>query len=42
MPYEPKVGSGDTAPAEPKHERQRPKRPLPALLGGLPKPEPEK
>jgi ATP-dependent RNA helicase RhlE len=41
-PYEPKVGSGDTAPAEPKRERQRPKRPLPALLGGLPKPEPEK
>jgi ATP-dependent RNA helicase RhlE len=42
-PYEPKVSSGDTATtAEPKRSHHRPKRPVPALLGGLPKPEPEK
>jgi len=41
-PYEPKAGAGDTAPPEPKRSHHRPKRPVPALLGGLPKPEPEK
>ncbi|CAG0943959.1 MAG: ATP-dependent RNA helicase RhlE [Rhodocyclaceae bacterium] len=41
-PYEPKVSSGETAAPEPKRSHHRPKRPVPALLGGLPKPEPEK
>ena len=41
-PYEPKAGSGETAAAEPKRSPHRPKRPLPALLGGLAKPAPEK
>ena len=40
-PYEPKVSSGETAAPEPKRSHHRPKRPVPALLGGLPKPEPE-
>ncbi|MDR2240583.1 MAG: DEAD/DEAH box helicase [Zoogloeaceae bacterium] len=37
-PYESKAASSDAAP-EPKRAPQRLKRPLPALLGGLPKPE---
>ena len=42
-PYEPKVSSPDTAPApEPKRSHYRAKRPVPALLGGVPKQEPEK
>ena len=40
-PYESRVSAHDTA-AEPKRSRHRPKRPVSALLGGLPKPEPEK
>jgi ATP-dependent RNA helicase RhlE len=40
-PYESRVSSQDTAPPEPKRSHHRPKRPVPALLGGLPKPEPE-
>jgi ATP-dependent RNA helicase RhlE len=41
-PYESRVSSGETAPPEPKRSHHRPKRPVPALLGGLPKTEPEK
>ena len=41
-PYEPKVGLPETATAEPKRSHHRPRRPVPALLGGLPKAEPEK
>ena len=41
-PYEPKVSAGGTAAPEPKRSHHRPKRPVPALLGGLPKPETEK
>ncbi|MBE7460446.1 MAG: DEAD/DEAH box helicase [Zoogloeaceae bacterium] len=41
QPYEPKVSPGGTAAAEPKRSSHRPKRPVPALLGGLPKTEPE-
>jgi ATP-dependent RNA helicase RhlE len=42
-PYEPKVGAPDTAATpEPKRSHHRPRRPVPALLGGLPKPDPEK
>ena len=40
-PYESRVSSQDTAAPEPKRSHHRPKRPVPALLGGLPKPEPE-
>jgi ATP-dependent RNA helicase RhlE len=40
-PYESRVSAQDTAPPEPKRSHHRPKRPVPALLGGLPKPEPE-
>ncbi len=41
-PYEPKVSAQSTATAEPKRAHHRPKRAVPALLGGGPKPEPEK
>jgi len=41
-PYESRVSSGETAAPEPKRSHHRPKRPVPALLGGLPKTEPEK
>jgi ATP-dependent RNA helicase RhlE len=41
-PYESRGSSTDTAAPEPKRSHHRPKRPVPALLGGLPKPEPEK
>jgi len=41
-PYESRVSTLDTAAAEPKRSHHRPKRPVPALLGGLPKTEPEK
>ncbi len=40
-PYESRGSSADTAAPEPKRSHHRPKRPVPALLGGLPKPEPE-
>jgi ATP-dependent RNA helicase RhlE len=40
-PYESRVSAQDTAAPEPKRSHHRPKRPVPALLGGLPKPEPE-
>ena len=40
-PYESRGSSTDTAAPEPKRSHHRPKRPVPALLGGLPKPEPE-
>ncbi len=40
-PYESRVSAQDTAAAEPKRSHHRPKRPVPALLGGLPKTEPE-
>ncbi len=41
-PYESRVSAQDTAAPEPKRSHHRPKRQVPALLGGLPKPEPEK
>jgi ATP-dependent RNA helicase RhlE len=41
-PYESRVSTLDTAAPEPKRSHHRPKRAVPALLGGLPKPEPEK
>ncbi|MCL4683112.1 MAG: ATP-dependent helicase, partial [Rhodocyclaceae bacterium] len=41
-PYESRGSSTDTAAPEPKRAHHRPKRPVPALLGGLPKAEPEK
>jgi len=41
-PYESRVSAQDTAAAEPKRSHHRPKRAVPALLGGLPKPEPDK
>ncbi|MDT3736384.1 MAG: DEAD/DEAH box helicase [Denitratisoma sp.] len=40
-PYESRGSSEDAAAPEPKRSHHRPKRPVPALLGGLPKPEPE-
>jgi ATP-dependent RNA helicase RhlE len=41
-PYESRVSAQDTAAAtEPKRPQHRPKRPVPALLGGAPKPEQE-
>ncbi|MBM3391079.1 MAG: DEAD/DEAH box helicase [Betaproteobacteria bacterium] len=41
-PYESRVSAQDAAPPEPKRSHHRSKRPVPALLGGLPKTEPEK
>ena len=41
-PYESRGSSTDTAATETKRSHHRPKRPVPALLGGLPKAEPEK
>ena len=39
-PYESRLST--PAAAETKRPSHRPKRPVPALLGGMPKPEPEK
>ncbi len=41
-PYESRVSAQDTAAPEPKRSHHRPKRAVPALLGGLPKSEPDK
>ena len=41
-PYESKVSAQNTAAPEPKRAHHRPKRQVPALLGGVPKPEQDK